>query len=109
MLEKGIENLDKVHDLKEKERVFAADLFEQFVQVGGCEGLIRDLEQVAEEFLTVLYPNDDLRVSGRPKFTFSLENVKIDGSFQYNRDTCGVNKNLFNKVCHISYNRITYR
>ena len=93
-----MENLDKAHDLREKERVFASDLFEQFVAVGGCETLIHDLEQVAEEFLAALYPSDDLRVTGRPKFTFSLEDVKIDGSFQYNRDTCGVNKNLFNKV-----------
>ena len=97
-MEKAIENLDKIHDLREKERTFADDLFDQFVQVGGCESLIRDLEQVAEEFLTVLYPNEDLRVRGKPKFTFSLEDVKIDGQYQYNRDTCGVNKNLFNKA-----------
>ena len=95
--------MDKIHDLREKERILAADLFEQFVQVGGCESLIRDLEGVAEEFLSVLYPNDDLKVTGKPKFTFSLENVKIDGSYQYNRETCGVNKNLFNKVS-IHYN-----
>ena len=103
LLEKGCENLDKIHDLREKERSFADELFSQFVVIGGCESLIRDLERVAEEFLTILYPSEDFKVSGKPKFTFSLDEVKIDGSFQYNRETCGVNKNIFNKVMYFNF------
>ena len=82
---------------------FADELFSQFVVIGGCESLIRDLERVAEEFLTILYPSEDFKVSGKPKFTFSLDEVKIDGSFQYNRETCGVNKNIFNKVIYFNF------
>ena len=98
LLEKGVENMDKIHDLREKEKSFANDLFAQFSSVGGCEVLFQDLERVAEEFLTILYPSDEFKVSGKPRFTFCLDDVKIEGAFQYNRDTCGVNKNVFNKV-----------
>ena len=99
LLERSVECMDKNFDLLEKEKQFSHDLFEQFLSTGGCEQLIAELERVAEEWLGVMYPNSDLRVVGRPRFTFNLEAVRMEGSYSYNRELNGVGKNTFTKVC----------
>ena len=98
LVERGIENLDRNFDANEKEKELASELYEQFITVGGCETLMRELEDAAEEFFRVVYPSEDFRVVGRPKFTFDFTNVRFEGSYSHNRDISGVNKSTFQKV-----------
>ena len=83
------------------EETVANNLFDHFVDVCHARPLIEKLEKMAEKFLIGLYPRAEASCRGRPKFTFDIHGLKLDGFHGYSK-SYGVSRSCFQEVSYES-------
>ena len=97
LLEHGEDHLEKLHNLQQYEESFGSSLFEHFLDATASRPLFEGLQNLAEKFISTLYPRGDARVRGRPRFTFNVRDLKLTGFAGYSKNY-GVSKSVYQEV-----------
>lgn len=91
------ENADRIYNKNYHEELLAENLFDHFLEVCNARPLFQKLEKLAEQFLTKLYPRADLGCRGKPRFTFNIQHVDVNGFHGYSK-AFGVSRTVYQEV-----------
>ena len=108
LLEGVEENADRIFNKNHYTDLLSDDLFEHFIETCQAKPLIAKLEKLAEKFLEKLYPRSDMSCRGKPKITFNLNDVKLEGFHGFNK-SMGVTRAVYQEVCCIRKYRVYYQ
>ena len=100
LLEHSEECCDRMYNKRYYENVMASNLFEHFLDVTNARPLLQKLEKLAESFLLKLYPRADHCCRGKPKITFNLDDLDIEGFHGFSK-SFGVSRTVYQEVSGI--------
>ena len=97
LLEHAEENVDRIFNKQYHDNLLADNLFEHFLEVCQARPLFEKLEKLAEQFLVKLYPRADLCCRGKPRFTFNIDGVSIEGFHGFSKQF-SVSRTVYQEV-----------